>query len=235
MVFDKIETNKKSAYIIEQILQAIQNDEYKGGEKLPSERKIAEEMGVSRPSVREAYSALQIAGIIETRSGDGTYINDSVNYVTLGSQAIRILREHEDPYAIWEARESIEMGVTELIVENVTSNEVEKMKKSIKEMQEALNNQDFEEFFASDHDLHLALGKATHNPYIEDTISSLVNVMKQELWQKMNLQYYLKEEENARDSLDMHNSIFESLKERSPERLESALEKHFSKLREHLS
>lgn len=235
MAFNKINTKKTSIYIIEEILKAIQDGEYQGGEKLPSERKVAEEMGVSRPSVREAYSALRIAGIIETRSGDGTYINNSVNYATLGSQALRILREHEDPYEIWKAREVIETGLASLVTENVASEEIEEMEETFNRMQSALEEEDYDEFFSADHDLHLTLGKAAHNQYLEDTISSLVNVMQQELWQKMNLQYYLKEEENAKESLEMHRSIFRNLKKRNPSGLESALTNHFGALRKHIS
>ena len=235
MEFDKIQTNKKSAYIIEQILKAIQDGKFKSGEKLPSERKVAEEMGVSRPSVREAYSALQIVGIINSRSGDGTYVADGGNYLALGSRALEILREHEDPYEIWKAREVIETGLASLVTENVGSEEIEEMEETITRMQDALEEEDYDEFFRADHDLHLTLGRAAHNQYIEDTISSLVNVMQQELWQKMNLQYYLKEEDNAKESLEMHRSIFESLKKRNPSDLEAALTKHFGELRKHLS
>jgi len=60
MGFKRIETKRKSTYAAEQIVEAIRRGRYRVGDKLPPEREIAEQMGVSRPSVREAISALQI-------------------------------------------------------------------------------------------------------------------------------------------------------------------------------
>jgi len=59
-------------------MSAIKQGEYQIGDKLPSERDIAEQMKVSRNSVREALSALQIVGVIESRPGTGTYIRNNV-------------------------------------------------------------------------------------------------------------------------------------------------------------
>ncbi len=74
---DQTRFRSKSSIIADQILQMIRCGELNAGEKLPPERIIAEQLGVSRPSVREAISALQIVGILETRPGDGTYVTRS--------------------------------------------------------------------------------------------------------------------------------------------------------------
>jgi len=70
MASNKIQTKKKSTYIADQIIRAVQKGIYKVGDKLPSERQIVKKTGVSRPSVREALSALQIVGLVESKSGD---------------------------------------------------------------------------------------------------------------------------------------------------------------------
>jgi DNA-binding FadR family transcriptional regulator len=80
MSFDKLPTyrfQKRSSIIAEQIVNKIRSGEYPQGSRLPPERAIAEQMGVGRPSVREAISALQIAGLLESRPGDGTYVQQS--------------------------------------------------------------------------------------------------------------------------------------------------------------
>ena len=85
-----IETKKRYALVIDQISNLIKKGAFKKGDKLPPERIMAKKLGVSRPSVREAYSALEIAGILESRVGSGTYvqsenINDflqkNINYI----------------------------------------------------------------------------------------------------------------------------------------------------------
>jgi len=65
---------KKSTLVAEWVLEQIRSQVYPEGAKLPSEREIAQTLGMSRPPVREALSALQIAGIVEIRPGDGTYV-----------------------------------------------------------------------------------------------------------------------------------------------------------------
>lgn len=65
---------KKSVSVAEWLIAAIREGEYEVGDKLPLERALAEELGVSRTVVREALSSLQVAGFIEPRVGDGTYV-----------------------------------------------------------------------------------------------------------------------------------------------------------------
>ena len=79
MPFQEVgQAKKKATYVAEQIIDAIKQGAYQIGDKLPSERDIAKQMKVSRNSVREALSALQILGVIESRPGTGTYIRNSV-------------------------------------------------------------------------------------------------------------------------------------------------------------
>ncbi len=70
-------TPKKSTLVAEWVLDKIRSQMYTEGAKLPSEREIAQILGVSRLPVREALSALQILGIVETQPGSGTYVRKS--------------------------------------------------------------------------------------------------------------------------------------------------------------
>ena len=71
MPFERVRPRKVTAVAAEQILAAIRSGDYPLGSKLPSEFELAEQMGVSRPSIREALSALQAMSIIESRPGSG--------------------------------------------------------------------------------------------------------------------------------------------------------------------
>lgn len=74
MPFEKVRPRKVSAIAAEQIVAAINRGDYPVGSKLPSEFELAEQMGVSRPSIREALSALEAMSIIESRPGSGNYV-----------------------------------------------------------------------------------------------------------------------------------------------------------------
>ena len=65
-----------STQLAEMLETAIQEEEWKVGEKMPSEPELAEMYGVSRNTVREAVHYLAISGLIEVRQGDGTYVRN---------------------------------------------------------------------------------------------------------------------------------------------------------------
>jgi GntR family transcriptional repressor for pyruvate dehydrogenase complex len=77
MTFDRLEVKNRSTQVAEVILQALRDGRYKPGDRLPSEREMAHQLGVSRPSVREAVAALQMVGVLRSRAGDGTYVGQA--------------------------------------------------------------------------------------------------------------------------------------------------------------
>jgi len=236
--FERIKTRKKSAFIIEQITNAIERGEYQAGEKLPAEREIAESMGVSRPSIREALSALQLAGVVEAKSGDGTYVRRSRRSKQPEEEALKILTENEEPYAVWEAREGIEVGIASLVIQNGTTRDTEEMEQAVERMQKTVDNEEYEEFFDADHDFHLLIAESTHNPYIENIVPPLVNVMRQGLWQKINRIYYLesgKGQENLKKALKCHRSILKAMENQVVEEFERAVRGHYKEIKKHLN
>ncbi|MGH2346605.1 MAG: FadR/GntR family transcriptional regulator, partial [Chloroflexota bacterium] len=64
--------------VVEQIRALIESGQLKAGDKLPTERGLAEQLGVSRSSVREALSALEVLGVIHSRQGLGNFIAENV-------------------------------------------------------------------------------------------------------------------------------------------------------------
>lgn len=74
MTFNTIKIKKISTQIAEQIRSAILAGDYTPGDKLPSERELAEIFGVSRPSVRESLNILASAGLIASHQGGGTVV-----------------------------------------------------------------------------------------------------------------------------------------------------------------
>ena len=97
---------------------------FKAGDKLPPERTIAAKLGVSRPSVREAYCVLEIVGILESKVGSGTYVQSN-NIDQISMSKIRdISTQEESPYEILEVRKLIEPEIVSLAVKNATDKEV---------------------------------------------------------------------------------------------------------------
>ena len=77
--FQVITTDRLYVKIAEQLRGLIEAGVYKPGDRFPAERALAEKLGVSRPTIREAMIALEISGIIEIRTGSGIYVSDKKN------------------------------------------------------------------------------------------------------------------------------------------------------------
>src|ERR1700676_3411853 len=74
MPFQAVATQRLYQQVAQQISDLIRSGELPGGERLPAERDLAKRLGVSRPTIREAMVALEIAGFVEVRTGSGVYV-----------------------------------------------------------------------------------------------------------------------------------------------------------------
>ena len=97
-------TNRAYEVVIEAIKKKIKNGEIKKGEKLRPEREIAEDLGVSRASVREAVRALDVIGLIESRQGAGNYIKETFEESLIQPLSVMFLLEQNDFTEINEFR-----------------------------------------------------------------------------------------------------------------------------------
>lgn len=189
MVFEVITVKKKSVFAAEQIIRAIKERIYKVGDKLPPERVLAEEMRISRPSVREALSALEIVGIVESKPGDGTYVRRSLSGIGLEHQVLSMLEEEGDPLEALEARIALEEGVARLAAKRRTAEDLQNLRELLQRGREAVADQDYEKFEEADRDLHLAIAQACQNPLLEATLCPLLDVMQTRLWKGMKRRY----------------------------------------------
>lgn len=231
MVFERVETKRKHLYVAEQILMAIKKGAYGPGDKLPPERVLAEEMGVSRNSIREALSALQILNIIESRAGDGTYVKKSVEKIDIESQILPILKESESPFKIFEARNVLEMGVVELAIDNATPEDIERIKRALEQMCQRAELRDYEGYLAANLDFHLAIVAATANPILERTMTLLWETTSQRLLNEMLMDYWRK---NIDSSVEIHKRIFAAIRDRDKALVREAIRRHYEEPRDYL-
>jgi len=222
--FKKIEVKKRSSYVVEQIIEAIQKGVYKIGDKLPSEREIAEKTGVSRPSVREALVALDVMGIIETKRGDGSYIRGGVINREVELQTLSVLERTQSFFEVLEARKILEEGVVRAATQKATSKDLKKMQMALEAARKAVKNQDYEQFEKADWDFHTAILKTLDNSVIEAAISPLINAMRDKLWAK--IKEYSLSETMAKKTIREHERIFEAIKEKKGEVAARELVKH---------
>jgi len=189
-MFKQLKTKKFNEQIIDQIKELIENGTLKKGDRLPSERLLAEQFGSSRTSIREAMSALDMMGIIESRSGSGNYIKINIQECTIDEAMIGELLTHHSLFDIYEARQEIEPSLVSLASIRKTNKEVTEFKNILnkllitsKKLQKSPENID--KYMEEDIKFHLKIAEMAHNPILFKFYASICLLLREETWLKL--------------------------------------------------
>jgi GntR family transcriptional repressor for pyruvate dehydrogenase complex len=235
-MLERLEANKKkSLHVVEQLLNAIDSGVYEVGCKLPSEQVLAEQTGVSRPSVREALGALRLIGILETRMGDGTYVRSAErnrgSVLPEESQVLSILEEESgNPFEALEARRALEGNIIKYAAERRTSEDFQELEAALRRIVGSIEVRNYDELLCADRDFHLAIGKAAKNSLFEQMLTFLLDVMQQGLWPRMKKELLQASEKHLEETRRSHKEIYEAIKERSTDKAVEIMGRHFDEI-----
>lgn len=154
---------------------------YKIGDRLPTERDIAESYGVSRTVIREAIIMLEIEGLVEVRKGSGVYVinlpqtakipsnnNNPFESNLLISAFSGLTGTDIGPFELLQARQLIESNIVEFAAHHITKVEINAMRKVLEKEREALETGDSNEEY--DRDFHILIAEATKNTFLVDVV-----------------------------------------------------------------
>lgn len=230
-VFDSLVSQRRSEFVARQILDLIRRGVFRVGDKLPPERQIAEETGVSRPSVREAIVALQLLGILEAVPGKGTFVVRDLADVEMMVDPLAFLslvfRSGTNPFNILQARQVMEIGMVDHLVANVEDTHLAKLEAILDRMAAAVEAGDHEAYDREDMAFHRALAEATGNPVLERVLSLLLKKMREQLWQEIRQRYYFCDPHYMPAGLEVHRRILAALRERDHAEALEAMRHHF--------
>jgi GntR family transcriptional repressor for pyruvate dehydrogenase complex len=149
--------------VMELLLDMIVNQQlYKPGEKLPNERTLAAQMGVSRTTIRETIKGLAASGVIEIRRGVGNFVSDTPG-IPPDPFGFSLEFDKKKLLTDWyQVRTILESEAMELVVQNATDEELEHCEELYKEELKLIDEDD-EGFMRVDTEFHRALANATHN------------------------------------------------------------------------
>ncbi len=164
-IFNKIHRYSSSKLIIEELLKVIQSNEFRVGDRLPSERNLAKQLGVSRPTLREATSALAILDVLEIRQGSGTYVKATNVDDNLVVKAEELVSSEESPLQAIEMLILVEPGIAGLAAERAEDADLAEMRKALDEIKNSVKTN--ETFRISGLNFHLAVVHSIHNIIVE--------------------------------------------------------------------
>jgi GntR family transcriptional regulator, transcriptional repressor for pyruvate dehydrogenase complex len=167
-VDEPVENAATHELVVERLRRAIHLGQFVPGDRLPSQRKLAESLSVSRVTVREALRVLQGEGYVESRRGatGGPFV---VHRTESADRLRRILRERRAEFeAILEFRILVEGGASRLAAERRTGDDLQHLRAAIEEMR---TSDDLFAFRRADSAFHLAIATAAGNPMLRDAIA----------------------------------------------------------------
>jgi GntR family transcriptional repressor for pyruvate dehydrogenase complex len=165
--------------IVVQIENRIISGDLKVGDQLPPERELAEQCEVSRTAVREAIKSLREKGLIEIRTGRGTFVINETPVVMRQSMGFLMKFGSTDGYAnLVEVREIMEPEIAALAATRMTDEFVVNMQEAYEVMENAYDNAAL--YIEADLDFHLALAEATQNPLIPAMMDSIIDLLREE-------------------------------------------------------
>ena len=227
MKIKKIERKKIFLEVVKQIMYLIKSGELKENDKLPPEIILAEKFGVSRPTVREALSALEVGGIITSKVGDGTYVKVTKNFnESLEININKLINSEEIPQEIIESRKIIEPEICALVAIKANRNDKNRIRKALNRIEEEYKeNRKWSEL--SDKNLHLEILYTIDNNIIVKFVSDVINLMEQNIY--MNLRdKVLEDPSKAEYYINQHREIVNAINRNDSVLAKSLMSKHLN-------
>lgn len=208
MFLKPIKTKKIYEQIVDQIGKLVAEGQLKPGDRLPSERELVERFQVSRASIREAISALEMMGLIEVRSGEGTYIREVNIDSVVAPLAWMLFIEKDTDLELYEARKILEVQAAGLAAERAEEEELSEMFEALEIMRMDLKIQRLGE--DADHHFHYAIARATHNKILIRLMNTISDTLRKTLISSRSRLY---EDANTPGRLyQEHYSLYQAIK-----------------------
>jgi len=207
--------------VIDNIRNLVLNGKLRVGDKLPSERELAEMYGVSRVPIREALKTLEFLGIVQSVRGDGVYIQNIQAKNLLENVEFAVQDDSDLLPDLFEARVAIEVKAAQLAALRRNDAELEAMLEAVLDMERDLLLK--RDASISSYKFHLAIIKASHNRVlyrIHDNLSDLL---------KLSRQKSLSVKGHSEVALDFHKQLLNKIREKKAEEAGTLMAEHLYK------
>lgn len=204
--------------VVEHVRQLIERGAMKRGDRLPSERDLAGELGVSRPSVRSGLEALEAMGVVVSRRGAGTFIAEGPP--DLGIEPLSLLASLHGftPNEMFEARLVLEVGVAGLAAGHASAEHLASMAEEVTEMFASL--EDPAAYLVHDVRFHRAVAAGCGNRVLA-ALMEMVSAQFYELRRET-----IAQARDLRESAEMHRRVYRAIRSRNVEAARIEMTEH---------
>ncbi|UYM07265.1 FadR/GntR family transcriptional regulator [Solicola gregarius] len=218
-----VTTRSASAQVADQLVEAIRDGRLRTNDRLPSERELAQRFGVSRPTIRETFAALELAGLIQTHRGRPTTVIGTPAEVT--TWGVEIL-----PPTVFETRLVLEPALASLAAQKQYPEDLENLRDVLARLES-----EFEETgeYVSDLPVHLAVARAAHSPILERALADALRHTETDLWKSFRRRALV--ERSAREGhVDESRSVVRHIERGEPEAAADVWRHHLTRYRDEM-
>jgi len=203
--------------LVERVLAYVSQEGMSAGQRLPTERDLAAQLGVSRASVAQAVVALEVQGILSVRQGDGIYL---LRQADPSESVQELIKRRQRLPEILEARHAIEVKITSLAAQRRTDQDLAAIDAALDEM--AAQVAAGEHGCDGDMTFHAAVTAAAHNPILTAMMDLLAGPIEETRRES------LAQPGRPRQSLASHRSIAKAIRSGDPARAARAAHRHIT-------
>jgi GntR family transcriptional regulator, transcriptional repressor for pyruvate dehydrogenase complex len=220
-MFSPISNQKTYEYVMQQIQRMILSGQLEKGDKLPSERELAEKMQISRTSVREGLRVLETMGVIESKHGEGNYICSNTASSIMDSFSMMFVLNNGKSMDILELRKYAELTTVDLAAQRGTEDDFHELEEILTKLRESDSES---EQISIDKQLHYKIASMSGNYLIQNMYITSANLFEKFIEDtRKNILTYT---ENSYVLLKQHESIVNAIIEQDSVKAVEAMRKH---------
>jgi GntR family transcriptional repressor for pyruvate dehydrogenase complex len=221
-LFTPIRVERVADKVADQLKKLISDGAVKVGDRLPPERDLAEQMGVSRASVREALQQLEMQGMLEIVHGGGSVVRNMTGQEIRKTLEIFLEQDRKRVLELAELRAFMEAWAAKEAAKNRTDAELETMRGYLEEME-----RDFEKGqirYDIDFKYHTEIAAATHNTIYLHLIDNIYTLISYSI--KVHREEVFTGRGDQETILNHHRAVYNAIRDRAPEAAEEAMKEH---------
>jgi GntR family transcriptional repressor for pyruvate dehydrogenase complex len=226
MPFLKVQPEKLSTSVVRQIEQLVLRGILRPGERLPAERDLADRLGVSRPSLRDAIAELSDQGLLVSRAGSGVFVADVLGSA-FSPALTRLFATHEE--AVFDYigfRRDMEGLAAERAARFGSETDLKVIETIFHKMETAHLKRDPTDEAELDAQFHMAIIEASHNVIMLHMMRSMFELLRTGVF--YNRQMMFKNRITRENLLDQHRAMNAGVQSRDPAAARAAVEAHLS-------
>lgn len=224
-----VTANSASDMVVQQILANIASGDLLPGDRLPTQEKMGELLGVGRSSIREASNALAVMGYLEITQGRGTFVKQSMPRGAAAQKGVDIFGGEPDLLRLLDIREILECHFLEWVAERGSQQQLTELRKATERLAACLV--DVSDFLDADLAFHQAIAIAAGNPELAEIIRHIHNATNT----KLSVAYTTATAENIEKAIETAVAIMTCVERGEPGAAKRCLRNHLDISRQALA